>query len=164
MYTRLYREVLNRNVWVEALNAFSITGDDQGVFGVFGSAMPHDGSKLLNIMLEHLLLLITREASQEELERARNQLRSTVLMNLESRAILCEDLGRQVLTLGERMEVEELCERIASVTANDLREVAIDILSGRPTIAILNGSITPEVHQQVTDVFQSHVRSARPSA
>ena len=31
-----------------------------------------------------------------ELVRARNQLKSSVLMNLESRSILFEDIGRQV--------------------------------------------------------------------
>jgi hypothetical protein len=32
----------------------------------------------------------------EELARAKNQLRSSLLMNLEMRSILCEDIGRQV--------------------------------------------------------------------
>ena len=34
-----------------------------------------------------------------ELVRARNQLKSSVLMNLESRSILFEDIGRQVAVL-----------------------------------------------------------------
>lgn len=34
--------------------------------------------------------------SDEELQRAKNQLKSSLLMNLESRPILFEDIGRQV--------------------------------------------------------------------
>jgi hypothetical protein len=34
-----------------------------------------------------------------ELSRAQNQLKSSVLMNLESRMILNEDLGRQVMII-----------------------------------------------------------------
>ena len=41
--------------------------------------------------------LAVKKVSEEELSRARNQLRSSVMMNLEIRSILCEDIGRQVM-------------------------------------------------------------------
>ena len=44
----------------------------------------------------------------EELSRARNQLKSSVLMNLESRPILFEDIGRQTLVYGVRVPPEQL--------------------------------------------------------
>lgn len=37
-----------------------------------------------------------------ELERAKKAAISSVLMNLESRAVVAEDIGRQVLTYGHR--------------------------------------------------------------
>lgn len=40
--------------------------------------------------------------SEEELERAKKATISSVLMNLESRAVVAEDIGRQVLTYGHR--------------------------------------------------------------
>lgn len=42
------------------------------------------------------LAMMAREIDPVELERAKNMLKSSVLMNLESRAILCEDIARQV--------------------------------------------------------------------
>lgn len=40
--------------------------------------------------------------SSAELERAKAAAVSSVLMNLESRAVVAEDIGRQVLTYGHR--------------------------------------------------------------
>jgi len=38
-----------------------------------------------------------------ELNRAKTQLQSMLLMNLESRPVVFEDIGRQVLATGERL-------------------------------------------------------------
>ena len=45
---------------------------------------------------------VTRDVSSEELQRAKNGAIGQVLINLESRAIVAEDIGRQVLTYGHR--------------------------------------------------------------
>ena len=39
---------------------------------------------------------------KEELERAKLAAMSSVYMNLESRAVVAEDIGRQILTYGHR--------------------------------------------------------------
>ena len=43
-----------------------------------------------------------------------------LLMNLESRPVVFEDLARQVLSNGERKQPEYYIERIEAVTAQDL--------------------------------------------
>lgn len=45
---------------------------------------------------------LTREVKKEDLERAKNAAVCQVLVNLESRAVVSEDIGRQVLTYGHR--------------------------------------------------------------
>ena len=42
-------------------------------------------------------MLAAKKADEVDVARARNQLKSQVLMNLESRTLLCDDLGRQTL-------------------------------------------------------------------
>ncbi len=45
---------------------------------------------------------VAATVTPEELERAKNATISAVLMNMESRAVIAEDIGRQVLTYNER--------------------------------------------------------------
>lgn len=48
-----------------------------------------------------------------ELERAKTQLKSMLMMNLESRPVIFEDVGRQVLSTGKRKLPHELCHLIS---------------------------------------------------
>lgn len=49
---------------------------------------------------------------QVELERAKTQLMSMLMMNLESRPVIFEDVGRQVLATHSRKLPHELCTLI----------------------------------------------------
>jgi len=81
-----------------------------------------------------------------ETERAKNQLRSSLLMNLESRMVELEDLGRQVQVHGRKIGPMEMSEQIEKLTVDDLRRVAERVLtgqveneglgSGKPTIVV----------------------------
>lgn len=46
--------------------------------------------------------LLLCSVTQEQLDRAKEATKSSVLMDLESRIVASEDIGRQVLTYGER--------------------------------------------------------------
>lgn len=50
---------------------------------------------------------------QVELERAKTQLKSMLMMNLESRPVIFEDVGRQVLATNTRKLPHELCDLIS---------------------------------------------------
>ena len=45
---------------------------------------------------------LSKDVPHEELERAKNAAVSSILMNLESRAVVAEDIGRQIVTYGHR--------------------------------------------------------------
>ena len=49
-----------------------------------------------------LLQAVAHDTTETELARAKAATVSAVLSNLESRAIVAEDIGRQLLTYGER--------------------------------------------------------------
>lgn len=73
----------------------------------------------LGTQIQDLLSVFVREMvsvsnfiSPDEVSRAKNQLKSSLLMNLESKPIVAEDIGRQLLGLGYRIEPEALLEHI----------------------------------------------------
>lgn len=135
MYSRLYTNVLNQHGFVESCIAFNHSYTDSGLFGISASCLPGHTSAMLDIMCQqlHALTLDTgfSRLQDTEVERAKNQLRSSLLMNLESRMVELEDLGRSVQVHGRKVPVREMCRRIEGLTLADLRRVASDVFGGR---------------------------------
>ncbi|OMH82657.1 Mitochondrial-processing peptidase subunit alpha [Zancudomyces culisetae] len=69
-----------------------------------------------------------------EVSRAKNMLKSSLLMNIESRAVQLEDLGRQIQVLGKKISPEEVVAKIDEVTAEDLNQVAAELLTKPATV------------------------------
>lgn len=137
MYSRLYREALNAYAWIESANAFSARLYKSGLVGIYGTSPPEHAGDLATLMCEHLKDLGVNYVKEEELCRARNQLASSVLMNLETRSTLVEDIGRQILSHGKRMPLPELTGRIQRTTAGDIRGVMREAMAHPPSLSIV---------------------------
>ncbi|KAM3431062.1 hypothetical protein MY4824_007356 [Beauveria thailandica] len=147
MYSRLYTHVLNQHGWVESCVAFNHSYTDSGLFGIAASCLPGHTSAMLDVLCQELRAL-TLEAGftklgEAEVQRAKNQLRSSLLMNLESRMVELEDLGRSVQVHGKKVPVREMCAKIEALTVQDLRRVARMVVggtagggSGAPTVVL----------------------------
>jgi len=123
MYSRLYRQVLNRYHWAESCEAFTSFHHEAGLVGMSGSAVPERSGDVVRVLAEHFRRLEVDLVEDEEFDRARNMLKCNVLTQLESRLVLFEDVGRQILTYGRREGTEEMCEKIDKVTKEDLRDL-----------------------------------------
>ncbi len=134
MYSRLYTNVLNQHGWVESCVALNHSYTDSGLFGIAASCYPGHTPHMLQVLCSqlHALTLPSGHAAlgTVEVARAKNQLRSSLLMNLESRMIELEDLGRQVQIHGHKIPVREMTRRIAALTVDDLRRVATMVVTG----------------------------------
>ncbi|MCJ1476717.1 Mitochondrial-processing peptidase subunit alpha [Lambiella insularis] len=148
MYSRLYRQVLNQHGWVESCVAFNHSYTDSGIFGIAASCTPAKVANMLDVMCRelHNLTLDTGFSAlqDEEVQRAKNQLKSSLLMNLESRMVELEDLGRQVQIQGRKVGVKEMCAKIDALTVRDLRRVAKEVVSGA-VVNVGGGSGAPTV-------------------
>ena len=153
MYSRLYTNVLNQHGWVESCVAFNHSYTDSGLFGISASCSPSKVVNMLDVMCRELQALTLDSGyaalKAPEVNRAKNQLRSSLLMNLESRMVELEDLGRQVQVHGRKVGVREMCAKIEALTVDDLRRVAGIVVgglvrnpgkgSGAPTVVLQEG-------------------------
>ena len=139
MYSRLYTQVLNQYGYIESCMAVNHSYSDDGLFGITCSSIPEAARYIPYIIASQLALLFTPNAlTKVEVERAKNQLRSQLLMNLESRMVEMEDAGRQVEMNGKKLSVDFMVEQINNLTVRDLQRVAQKVLTGsRPTIVMM---------------------------
>lgn len=104
MYSRLYTHILNQYPQIDHCASFHHIYTDSSLFGLFASFVPaasgvsggNTASQILPHLVHQLSLLLYSPIPQVELSRAKNQLKSSLMMALESRSVEVEDLGRQV--------------------------------------------------------------------
>ncbi|XP_077561216.1 mitochondrial-processing peptidase subunit alpha-like [Haemaphysalis longicornis] len=136
MYTRLYTNVLNRYHWMYNATAYNHAYGDSGIFCIHASADPSQLRDVVNVIVREFAAMAGR-VSDMELERAKTQLQSMLLMNLEARPVMFEDIGRQVLASGHRRDADYYIAQIGQIGAADIERVVQRMLGTRASVAAL---------------------------
>ena len=68
---------------------------------------------------------------EDEIARARAQLKASLLMGLESCSAVCEDLARQLLCFNRRVPTEEVVAKIDAVDGGAIKRLGRDLLAGK---------------------------------
>ena len=158
MFSRLYTKVLNKYPFVENCMCFNHSYLDSGIFGITLSLVPeaaHVSSQIISHELAKLLNVDTKSGglSEQEVKRAKNQLTSSILMNVESRLAKLEDLGRQVQCQGKVTSIDEMVEKIKALTPRDLQNVAEKVLTGNVVTTGTSSGVPSVVMQGDREAF-----------
>lgn len=156
MHSRLYLRVLNEYQQIQSFSAFNSIFNNTGLFGIYASTGSDFVSKAVDIAVRELITIATpSKVTKEELNRAKEATKSAVLMNLESRTIVAEDIGRQILTYGERKPAEQFLKIVDGITPNDITSIANKIISSPLTMASYGDVIHVPSCESVSRKFHS---------
>ncbi|XP_039011266.1 probable mitochondrial-processing peptidase subunit beta, mitochondrial isoform X1 [Hibiscus syriacus] len=111
------------NEVAESMMAFNTNYKDTGLFGVYAVAKPDCLDDLAYAIMYETTKLAYR-VSEADVIRARNQLKSSLLLHIDGTSPVAEDIGRQLLTYGRRIPFAELFARIDAVDPSTIKRVA----------------------------------------
>lgn len=134
MYSRNYTHVLNQYYFIESCQSFNHSYSDSGLFGISISCVPEAAKHAVEIIAIQFYNLFANEhlsLTREEVNRAKNQLKSSLLMNLESKLVELEDMGRQIQLHNKKVPVQEMINQIEKLTPEDLKRVAEKVFLGK---------------------------------
>ncbi|KAI9357603.1 Metalloenzyme, LuxS/M16 peptidase-like protein [Zopfochytrium polystomum] len=121
--SRLIYDVAKNNL-ATSFMSFNTSYSDTGLFGVYAVSENRT-------MLDELTSAIQREwhrlavaVTEAEVFRAKNQLKTSMLLSLDGTTPVAEDIGRQMLVYGKRLTPWEVESLIEAVTAEDVVRVA----------------------------------------
>ena len=153
MSSRLFQEIRERRGLAYAVFSFASSYVDGGVFGVYCGTGPDKLQELTPVIADELHKVCDK-VSDEEVARARAQVKSSLLMSLESSSSRCERLGRQLLIFGRAIPIEEMVAEIDAITAQDVVRVAGRIFKrSRPSLAALGPVSGLEAYDRVAERF-----------
>ena len=106
------------------------------MFGIYAGTGEDQVAELIPVVCGELSKA-ARDVTEEEIARARAQLKASILMSLESTGARCEQLAQQILTFGRPLGVPEIVAKIEAVQAADVRAFAARLAGSQPTLASL---------------------------
>ena len=136
MSSRLFQEIREKRGLVYSIYSFASPFRDHGIFQIYAGTGEEEAKELMPVTLE-ALRAVQRDVTEDELARAKAQLRASLLMSLESTGSRCEQLARQLQVHGRVIPVEETKAKIAAVTVEQVQEAAARMFRARPTLAAM---------------------------
>ncbi len=137
MSSRLFQEVREKRGLAYSVFTFAASYVDGGLFGVYAGSGGEEGRELLEVVCDELRK-VCDGVDQEEVARARAQLKSGLLMALESSYSRCEQLARQTLIYGRVKSVAEIVAAVDAVDAAAVEACMRRLLAGgAPAVASL---------------------------
>lgn len=130
MSSRLFQEAREKRGLCYAIYAFHSGYLDTGLFGVHTATSGDMLAELGELIARELQRLAETRPPEEEVARARAQIKAGLLMSLESSSARAQRMARQLLAVGRTVSTEELIDRIEAVTPEGVRALAQRILAG----------------------------------
>ncbi|CAM8987598.1 hypothetical protein QQ045_006115 [Rhodiola kirilowii] len=128
------------NEIAESMMAFNTNYKDTGLFGVYAVAKADCLDDLAYVIM-HEISKLSYRVSEADVTRARNQLKSSLLLHIDGTSPIAEDIGRQLLTYGRRVPYAELFARIDAVDASTIKRVANRFIFDRDVAIAAMGPI-----------------------
>jgi len=115
--------------------------DDEGAFALVGTSEPGKALELGHSLCDFFVKYSYKPVDAVVLDRAKNMLKVNLLTMMESRLVLFEDMGRQVLTYGEVMTPEQVCAKVDAITPEDIMRVVKAMLATPPAVAAVGPNL-----------------------
>jgi predicted Zn-dependent peptidase len=110
-----------------ALNLFS----DSGVLALYAGTSPSRGREVIDLIMTELRSLADDGPSEAEVHVAKENLKGSLMLALESTSSRMSNLARQEIYFGRQVGPAETLAGIDQVTRTQLRRLARDLFRGR---------------------------------
>jgi len=136
MSSRLFQEVREKRGLAYSVYSFLSCYQDGGLFGIYAGTSAKEAGVILSVVADEILK-VRDGVGEDELARARAQLKSSILMSMESTSSRCEQLARQLMIFGRPISVAETVAKIEAVDAAAVTRTAQRMTAGKPVVAAL---------------------------
>lgn len=137
MSSRLFQEIREKLGLVYTVYGFANSHTQTGISGIYAGTTADELQKLLPVVAQEIKKVCYDKVDIKELNRAKAQIKASMLMALESSSSTSEVIARQMLLFDRVLPIKEMVEKIENITLDDIRDTATRIFSSKPTYALL---------------------------
>lgn len=133
MSSRLFQNIREKRGLAYSVYSFFNSYLDSGLFGVYAGTDPSNTEQVLKLIKADLKKVVRKPLAPRELERIKDQLKGGLLLGLESSGSRMHRLAKMELYSNDYKSLDDVIERINSVTSEEIQSVAEDLFSKQAT-------------------------------
>jgi predicted Zn-dependent peptidase len=137
MSSRLFQEIREKRGLVYSVYSYHSSQTSTGLFGIYAGTSADQLNTLIPVIADEIKKTLDEKVTDKELNRAKVQLKASMLMALESSSSTAEVIARQMLLHNRVIPTEEIVAKIDNVTKDDILKAAQTLFSSNPTYALL---------------------------
>jgi len=135
MSSRLFQEAREKRGLCYTIYAFAHSTMDDGVVGVYTGTGEAEAAEIGAVVAGEMASL-AETATEEEVSRAKAQLKSSFLMGLERPSARAEMIAGHIFTYGRVLSVQEMIEKLAVIDAAAVRRFGAKVMqTATPAVA-----------------------------
>jgi len=124
MSSRLFQNIRERQGLAYAVFSELNPYRDTGCLSIYAGTSQESARKVVESIVNEFRDLKEKAVSEEELRRAKDHLKGSLMLSLESTASRMTNLARQEMYFGRFFTLDELVESIEAITAADVQRIA----------------------------------------
>jgi predicted Zn-dependent peptidase len=147
MSSRLFQHIREERALAYAVFSNLTTYSDAGMITVYAGCATDKVSEVVDLTLQELRVLRDTPVPADELTRAKDHLKGSLMLSLENTASRMSQLARHEIYFGRSFTLDEILASIERVSADDVQRVAGDLFQDANLVATVVG---PESSSPVT--------------
>jgi predicted Zn-dependent peptidase len=124
MSSRLFQNIRERQGLAYAIYSDLSPYRDTGCLSVYAGTSRESAAKVVQCIVSEFRKLKAEPVPHEELRRSKDQLKGSLMLSLESSTARMSNLARQEMYFDRFYSMDELLEKIESVTSEELQQLA----------------------------------------
>lgn len=124
MSSRLFQEIREKEGLAYTIDCDFIPFTGNGVCAIYLALKPNSLSRCVEILSREIAQVAKHPISSKTLEMVKNQIKGSVILSSESTETRQESLGRNEISFGRRITIEEIVREIDKVSSEGIQRVA----------------------------------------
>ncbi len=114
--SRLFQEVREKRGLAYSIYSYLSAFSDGGTFTIYAATRPREAARVVELACKEIRRLRRAGVSRAELDRAKNQMKGSLMLSLESSHSRMSKLAKDELYLGRHQSLEEILSEIDRVS------------------------------------------------
>jgi predicted Zn-dependent peptidase len=140
MSSRLFQEVREKRGLAYSVYSYHTSHLDSGLFTVYAGTTPKQTAQVLDLVYDVIADVRDNGITPEELRKGKEQMKGSLIIGLESTSSRMTRNGKNELMQGRQYSLDELIERIESVSMEHVQSLAKRMFGGSCATAMVGNS------------------------